>query len=355
MGGQGITQFRGGVGLFAGTPPYVWLSNLFTNNGLTGISQFTCDGSSGRPAPPTFNTDAVGSAPQTCAGGVGPTTGSNIGAVNTIDPDYKQTQILRASLGVDRKLPWGFVGTLDGLYTKSYNSPFMTNLGLGDPVGTDFAGRVMYGTIAANGRATTTAHAEHLFCVCSTSATAARTSIQRIGGLTKRAGSVELSASTPTAAHTRKDFTSSVAGRTSSTGASLDRPVRRPYRSLGLRPAAPRQRRADLAGAVEGVRHRRLAHLRRAVGHQLRLHLPVAERGRGDDRRHQRRWPPGQRPDLHPEQRQRGHVRAVHRPGHQQPGTAHQPERHDHAGNAGAAFDEFISSLRASMPSAARS
>lgn len=157
LGGRQMTQVRGGVGLFAGIPPYVWLSNLFTNNGRSGIAQFTCDGQSGRPAPPPFNSETVQDAPQTC-GGTGPGVGTNIGNVNTVDPNFKLTQVFRATLGGDHRLPGGFVASLDAMYTKSLNSPYMVNLALADPVGTDYAGRVMYGTLAATtGIPTTTA------------------------------------------------------------------------------------------------------------------------------------------------------------------------------------------------------
>ncbi|MEO5826400.1 MAG: carboxypeptidase regulatory-like domain-containing protein [Gemmatimonadales bacterium] len=215
VSGTGTTQLRGGVGFFAGTPPYVWLSNLFTNNGLSGTTQFTCDGNSGRPAAPAFNTESVQSPPQVCAGGVGPTSGTSIGAVNTVDPNYKQTQILRASLGGDHRLPWGLIGTFDALYTKAYNSPFMVNLALGEPVGTDFAGRVMYGTIAANGRATTNCTTPNIYsCGAYDLRNSSNDYAYSIsGGLTKRmAGSLETSVFyTYGHSYSVQDFTSSVA------------------------------------------------------------------------------------------------------------------------------------------------
>jgi hypothetical protein len=162
-GTEGNLQVRGGVGLFSGTPSYVWLSNLYTNNGRSGIVQFTCDGQSGRPAAPAFNTGNVQNAPQNC-GGVGPGVGTNIGVINTIDPDYRQPQILRATLGFDRKLGRGYTATVDGIYTYALTSPFMVNLALNDPVGTDANGRVMYGTLANNtGIPTTSLRAPNIY------------------------------------------------------------------------------------------------------------------------------------------------------------------------------------------------
>jgi outer membrane receptor for ferrienterochelin and colicin len=151
--GRGETQIRGGVGLFAGIPPYVWLSNLYTNNGLSGVSQFSCGANTGRPVP-AFTSENIQNAPTTC-GGVGPGTGTNVGVVNMISPDYKQAQVLRATFGVDRRLPGNLVGTIDALYTRSYNSPFMINRAIAPTGVTDPYGRVMYGTLAASGAPTT--------------------------------------------------------------------------------------------------------------------------------------------------------------------------------------------------------
>ena len=36
--GTGNTIVRGGVGIFSGRPPYVWMSNAFTNTGLEQVT-----------------------------------------------------------------------------------------------------------------------------------------------------------------------------------------------------------------------------------------------------------------------------------------------------------------------------
>ncbi|HEY4102195.1 MAG TPA: carboxypeptidase regulatory-like domain-containing protein [Gemmatimonadales bacterium] len=156
---DGYTQIRGGIGTFAGIPPYVWMANLFTNNGF-GLGQLTCaSGSTAGPAPGlTAGEVGPGNNPQECANGAGLNSGQ-IGVVNTVDPSYKQAENLRATLGMDHKLPMGFVGTIDLTWTKVLEAPFMTNLDLdlaqsSIAVKTDPNGRVMYGTIAANGAST---------------------------------------------------------------------------------------------------------------------------------------------------------------------------------------------------------
>ncbi|HEX3927538.1 MAG TPA: carboxypeptidase regulatory-like domain-containing protein [Gemmatimonadales bacterium] len=147
--GNQTTQIRGGVGLFTGIPPYVWLSNMFTNSGQ-GLAQLTC-ASAALPAP-TFTPGEVGPGnnPSACANGAGLNTGL-IGNVNTVDPDYHQAQNLRMTLGGDHRLPWNVVGTVDGNYTRAIYAPFMQNLELTGPQGKDPYGRVLYGTISATG------------------------------------------------------------------------------------------------------------------------------------------------------------------------------------------------------------
>jgi TonB dependent receptor len=146
--GNQVNQVRGGVGLFVGTPPYVWMENAYVNNGQ--IITFLNCGTGGTKAP-TFG--GQGSLPETCVGGVG---SKPIGDVNFLDKDLKFPQPLRANLGFDRVLPWNLVATVEGLYSKSLNQFFFVNRNLKGPIGTDARGRVMYGTIAANGAATAT-------------------------------------------------------------------------------------------------------------------------------------------------------------------------------------------------------
>ena len=63
VNGDQTTLIRGGVGVFSGRPPYVWVANAYANSGLTQ-TLLSCNGS----AIPTFNSD-IASQPTTCAGG----------------------------------------------------------------------------------------------------------------------------------------------------------------------------------------------------------------------------------------------------------------------------------------------
>jgi hypothetical protein len=147
-------QIRGGVGLFQGPPPFVFLSNNYTNTG-NNFSQLTCDGAAGRPAPPTF-TGAVPPTPA-CADGSGirqiPGTGPlpagvTVGTVNAVADGLRLPQVMRASLAYDRMLPWDVIASVEGTYTYGFNDFFYTRPILGDPATTDRNGRTMYGVLS---------------------------------------------------------------------------------------------------------------------------------------------------------------------------------------------------------------
>lgn len=140
--GSGATIVRGGVGIFSGRPPYVWLSNAFTNTGLEQVT-LICTGA----AVPAFTVD-LNNMPQTCATGGPPAPPA--ATVNYFDPDFKFQQALKYSLGVDRQLGWGVVGTLDFLYTAARNQLYFIDENTREE-GRNGEGRMMYGLPNAAG------------------------------------------------------------------------------------------------------------------------------------------------------------------------------------------------------------
>jgi hypothetical protein len=146
------SQLRGGAGLFVGRPPFVWISNVFTNSG-SNLGFLNCGGSFDPGPAPDFEPDPDNQ-PLSCRNGEGISTGV-VGPVNLLDPELKFPQTFRASLAYDRELGlWGLVGTLEGLYTRGVNNFFYVNRNLEGPQGTDRDGRVVYGdSIIATGRA----------------------------------------------------------------------------------------------------------------------------------------------------------------------------------------------------------
>lgn len=141
VGGQGVTQVRGGVGLFTGRQPFVWLSNLYTNTGLFSVT-VSCSGSS----LPAFTIDP-GSQPETCLATGLPDPPRP--AVNTIDPDFEFPSAWRFDAAIDRELPWwGIVGTAEFLYTKYRKQIFLQELNVDfeNPVSITQGGRPVFGT-----------------------------------------------------------------------------------------------------------------------------------------------------------------------------------------------------------------
>ncbi len=118
--GDRRTVVRGGTGIFSGTPPYVWISNQLGNTGvLTGFDQR--DNTTTRP----FNPNPDTYKPTTVTGAPAATYELNVTA-----PDYKFSQVWRSNIAVDRRLPWGVIATLEGLYGKEVNGPYYINANL---------------------------------------------------------------------------------------------------------------------------------------------------------------------------------------------------------------------------------
>lgn len=136
--GDQRNQVRGGIGAFTGHPAYVWLSNAFQNSGLTGVALLTCNGA----AAPQFSPANITTPPTQCANGTTARAGAEI---NLLADDLRFPQTGRVSLGYDRDLGNGLVGTLEGMYTVGIYSPFYENIALAGPQGLDVNGRVMYG------------------------------------------------------------------------------------------------------------------------------------------------------------------------------------------------------------------
>lgn len=140
VNGDATTQVRGGTGLFSGRTPYVWVSNAYGNTGVD-YATFRCRGSSAPP--PNFVADPDNQ-PQNCAGSTTPISPSDI---NTIDPDFEQPQVIRSSLAIDQRLPLGFTGTLEGIYTKTRRDVAYRNLAIVGPTGRIVEGRPQYSTL----------------------------------------------------------------------------------------------------------------------------------------------------------------------------------------------------------------
>jgi hypothetical protein len=118
---DGREQVRGGLGLFAGRTPYVWLSNQYGNTGIEfqRISVARGNGSQRIPFSPDVDNQPT-----------------NIGSAATneidlIDPDYSYPSLFRGNLAYDRALGvLGLVGTAEFLYSKNVQDIKYQNLNL---------------------------------------------------------------------------------------------------------------------------------------------------------------------------------------------------------------------------------
>jgi hypothetical protein len=128
------TQLRGGYGLFEGAAANVWLSNPYSNTGLTtavigcGISGFAA-------CPPTdglFNPDP--NAQPTGFAGAIPAPN-----VDFLSPDLEQPSVWKMNLAFDHELPWGWVVSAEYIRTEVESGIYYRHLNIGNPtaVGTD--------------------------------------------------------------------------------------------------------------------------------------------------------------------------------------------------------------------------
>ena len=123
------TLIRGGLGIFTGRVPFVWLSNAFNNTGMeskgTTISPRDSEGNYTHTAPSLkeFAKDPV-AAMNSQAGRAGSPD------IVTIDEDFKYPQVFRANLAWEQRLPGDVKMTLEGIYSKTMNNVFFENLAL---------------------------------------------------------------------------------------------------------------------------------------------------------------------------------------------------------------------------------
>ena len=134
------TQLRGGFGLFQGAAANVWLSNPFTNNGLTidvygcgfGFS-VDCDEIDDLPA---FSADPDNQ----------PFIGDSPAAdIDFLHPELNQPSIWKANLAIDHELPlWGLVASAEVVLSRVNTGIYYEHLNLGAPTGIAPDGRLLF-------------------------------------------------------------------------------------------------------------------------------------------------------------------------------------------------------------------
>ncbi|HEY8917971.1 MAG TPA: carboxypeptidase regulatory-like domain-containing protein [Chitinophaga sp.] len=141
---DGTTQLRGGVGIFTGRVPFVWISNQYAGTGVTRISYSANNAAAVKAAGITFNPNNPYRPAPSTGGTPAPTE------IDVTDRNFKYPRVLRANLAIDQKLPFGIIGTLEGMYTKTIQDILYKDLNLAPSTGTINLGdtkRPFYGTL----------------------------------------------------------------------------------------------------------------------------------------------------------------------------------------------------------------
>lgn len=138
------TQLRGGIGSFSGPPPFVYISNQASNNGV----QFGSILGSINPAtglPYVFSADINAYKP---AGGAANTSYNLV----FTDKKFKYPQVLKTSIGIDQRLPGGVVLTFEYTHNNEINTVNFENVNL-PSTGTSLVGpdgRIRYSSSRIN-------------------------------------------------------------------------------------------------------------------------------------------------------------------------------------------------------------
>ncbi|WP_449467206.1 TonB-dependent receptor [Stenotrophomonas humi] len=118
------TQLRGGVGLFGGAAPNVWLAGAYQNTGLNYV-EYDLRGSDAPAFDPTVPPSTAGMTP-----------GNARQNVDLIEPGTKLPSVWKANLAFDHELPWyGMVASAELLFTKVKDALYFERLDMYDAAG----------------------------------------------------------------------------------------------------------------------------------------------------------------------------------------------------------------------------
>lgn len=125
--GDRSLQLRGGTGVFVGRIPNVWIVAQSGDSGLLQVSQ-VYNGQANVPGVFNPNPSAYVPATKPASGTVIPTAG-----IPVLDRNLKNPRVWKSSLAVDTKLPFGFTGSLEGIYGYDMLSAYAFNANLNAP------------------------------------------------------------------------------------------------------------------------------------------------------------------------------------------------------------------------------
>lgn len=125
--GDKTLQIRGGMGIFAGTPPFVWISNQASNNGIQ-FGSFTRQNVAFNPDPKAYiPVGASDSLPKAYS-------------VALTDHNFKYPQVFKINLAIEKRLPGEFIVSVEGSGTRDINAVYFQNINLNETNATVLAG-----------------------------------------------------------------------------------------------------------------------------------------------------------------------------------------------------------------------
>lgn len=133
VNGDRSFQIRGGTGIFTGRVPFVWIVGQSGNSGMLQVTR-NFNGQANTPGP--FNPDPAAYRPATvpAAGTVIPST------ITAFAENFKNPQTWKTSVGIDRRLPLGFIGSLEAIFNKDTRTTYSRNVNLVNPQPLNVAG-----------------------------------------------------------------------------------------------------------------------------------------------------------------------------------------------------------------------
>ena len=149
LGGR-KTQLRGGIGLFQGTNPAVWVANSYQTAGVLNAVQYGSATTSSTAAPITQLTEPAYN-PNPLYVQTLPPPSAPTATINVTDPNFKTPTSWKANFGIDHTLPWwDLVATAEANYIQVDKGIDYHSINL-NPSGAMPDGRIRYqGNIYSN-------------------------------------------------------------------------------------------------------------------------------------------------------------------------------------------------------------
>jgi len=111
-------QLRGGLGLFGGSAPSVWLAEIYSNTGFHYI-EYVCTGADAPDFSPSPEPNP------------GCSSGDSLINVSVVQPGFKLPSNWKTNLAFDHKLPWhGIVASAEALFLKVNDAIYIRRLDL---------------------------------------------------------------------------------------------------------------------------------------------------------------------------------------------------------------------------------